>query len=399
MRELLYDDYRIFGCGLESLVSFAREFDQTSRTVLLDFSEATIYSMLPGKDDFAAIFNPGGQLRVKRESRRESGPPFSLEGPDVVRSNVTTLLREGYLGLAKELRNSPKYHGTYFRIKNSFWYTSNACAKTLAQRFEVNTKSCLERDMFLGYNISNYGKHKFWVTSRKDGNVNKIIGFFSKKPSIISVSELVRRLLTNSNITVHQWEFSQIDGLTIMFDVNSVLQDIGEVNGMVPCLVLQYCDSGHALSCIKCAWRPKENFQTHISFMAFGKEYKTEDEYQKWGLWYDEAVKYLKQTAMSMVNSGTIPAGSKEELLENIYKMVGSSGVMKKLSRENIMELENGIRAYVELKIYSGSEKIRVGDIQSLLLYLLAKIAHSSPDYTAKMLMEDYGNKVIDNML
>lgn len=51
MRELLYDDYRIFGCGLESLVSFAREFDQTSRTVLLDFSEATIYSMLPGKDD------------------------------------------------------------------------------------------------------------------------------------------------------------------------------------------------------------------------------------------------------------------------------------------------------------------------------------------------------------
>lgn len=206
-------------------------------------------------------------------------------------------------------------------------------------------------------------------------------------------------MLTNSNITVHQWEFSQIDGLTIMFDVNSVLQDIGEVNGMVPCLVLQYCDSGHTLSCIKCAWRPKENFQTHISFMAFGKEYKTEDEYQKWGLWYDEAVKYLKQTAMSMVNSGTIPAGSKEELLENIYKMVGSSGVMKKLSRENIMELENGIRAYVELKIYSGSEKIRVGDIQSLLLYLLAKIAHSSPDYTAKMLMEDYGNKVIDNML
>lgn len=396
MRELLYDNFDIRGTDIESLISFSDTYDTMTCTDKIDFSDVEIYTMIGmGSSDFATRTIPGTQLRINKGTK-----PWTLEAPDIVKSNVGALERNGYTGLARELMYARKYHGTYFKINNNFWYTSNACAKTLANRFEVNPKSSVERDILMAHNIADLGKNEFWVVSRKSGNNRKIFGIFSKKPKNLPMRDVICEILEKDDVNVLGWDYSQDLGFTVWFESKSMMSVVGKQNGLLPCYILHYCDTGHVANSISSAWRPADGRlvyeMTYTASFANRDNKKTEDmdmpEAAKWQMLYEKAQEKILESVEVFADTDTVTYDGEDELLDLVIRMADKSGILSKISKKNLEEIKQEIRNYVA---QTETHEISVGELKSLLMFSVFRITEAAPDYTAKMLMSEFGDKIV----
>lgn len=398
MRELLYDNFNICGTDIGSLIEFSDVYDTMTCVDKVDFSDVEIYTMvITGSPDYATRIVPGNQLRINKTVK-----PWKLEAPEIVKSNVETLERNGYTGLARELMYARKYHGTYFKINNNFWYTSNACAKTLANRFEVNPKSSVERDILMAHNIADLGKDEFWVVSRKSGNNRKIFGIFSKKPRNIPMGDVICEILEKDDINVLSWDYSQDIGFTVWFESKSMVSTVGKRNGLLPCYVLRYCDTGHVANSISSAWRPADGRpmyeMTYTASFANRDNKKAEDldmpEAAKWQMMYEKAQEKIVESAGIFSESSTISYAGEDELLDIIIKMANKSGILSKLGKKNLEEIKKEIHEYNE---QAETQNISAGELKALLMFSVFRITEAAPDYTAKLLMSEFGDKILSS--